>query len=275
MEDQVPGRRRAASQGNPRSRARLERTAGRARARQAPRSGRGGTRGSPPGARSDISPTSSKRWRLASKPRKRSTLIDYKATLKNHLRPAFEADDLGRLSQQPERFERYAADKLAAGLSPKTVRNHLALLGLMFRHARRWRWVSESPVELVDPPRIEEIEAETLTPAQVASVLKALRTLADAADKGERYWYEAARRMTVLALSTGLRRGELLGLRWADVELLDRRLHVRQSFVLGEMTTPKSRAGRRTLPIGPRAARRSRSSSRRPATGGPTRRVLP
>jgi integrase len=88
----------------------------------------------------------------------------------------------------------------------------------------------------------------------VASVLKALRTLADAADKGERYWYEAARRMTVLALSTGLRRGELLGLRWADVELLDRRLHVRQSFVLGEMTTPKSRAGRRTLPIGPRAA---------------------
>ncbi len=39
-----------------------------------------------------------------------------------------------------------------------------------------------------------------------------------------------------------------------NVELLDRRMHVRQSFVCGEMTTPKSRAGRRTLPIGPRAA---------------------
>ena len=48
--------------------------------------------------------------------------------------------------------------------------------------------------------------------------------------------------MTVVALSTGLRRGELLGLRWQDVELLERRLHVRQSFVRGEMTTPKSRA---------------------------------
>ena len=57
--------------------------------------------------------------------------------------------------------------------------------------------------------------------------------------------------MTVVALSTGLRRGELLGLRWQDVELLERRLHVRQSFVLGEFTTPKSRAGRRTIPLGP------------------------
>lgn len=191
---------------------------------------------------------------LAAKPRKRTTLIDYRATLRNHLRPAFATDDLGQLSRQPERFERYAADKLAAGLSPKTVRNHLALLGLMFRHARRWRWVSESPIELVDPPRLEQVEAETLTPAQVASVLKAFGTLSGAAEDGERYWFDAARRMFVVALSTGLRRGELLGLRWADVELLDRRMHVRQSFVCGEMTTPKSKAGRRTLPIGPRAA---------------------
>ena len=57
--------------------------------------------------------------------------------------------------------------------------------------------------------------------------------------------------MTVVALSTGLRRGELLGIRWMDLELLEKRLSVRQAFVLGEMSTPKSRAGRRTLPLGP------------------------
>jgi integrase len=56
--------------------------------------------------------------------------------------------------------------------------------------------------------------------------------------------------MTTLALSTGLRRGELLGLRWQDVELLERRLHVRQAFVRNEITTPKSRAGRRVVPLG-------------------------
>ena len=58
-----------------------------------------------------------------------------------------------------------------------------------------------------------------------------------------RPWFDTARRLTVVTLSTGLRRGELL----------DRRLHVRQAFVRGEMTTPKSRAGRRVLPLGPHA----------------------
>jgi hypothetical protein len=86
---------------------------------------------------------------LAARPRKKSTVIDYKATLRNHLRPAFGSADLERLSRSPEAFERYAADKIKGGLSPKTVRNHLVLAGLMFRTARRWRWVSENPLDVV------------------------------------------------------------------------------------------------------------------------------
>ena len=87
---------------------------------------------------------------LAAKPRKKTTLIDYRATIRNHLRPAFGAEDLAKLSQRPEAFVRYAGEKVAAGLSPKTVRNHLTLLGLIFRQARKWRWVTENPIELVD-----------------------------------------------------------------------------------------------------------------------------
>jgi hypothetical protein len=55
---------------------------------------------------------------LAAKPRKRTTLIDYKATIRNHLRPEFGSEDLARLSRRPEAFERYAGEKIAAGLSP-------------------------------------------------------------------------------------------------------------------------------------------------------------
>ena len=190
---------------------------------------------------------------LAAKPRKRTTLIDYRATLRNHLRPELGELDLVKLSQSPERIERYAADKIAAGLSPKTVRNHLSLLGLMFRHARRWRWVSENPLELVDRPPASDEEQEILAAAEVASLVKAYRTLAAGAGD-DAFWYDAARRMTVVALSTGLRRGELLGLRWMDVELLERRLHVRQAFVRGEMSSPKSRAGRRVVELGSHAA---------------------
>lgn len=65
---------------------------------------------------------------LPAKPRKKSTLIDYKATIRNHLRPAFGEDDLGALSRSPEAFERYAAERLGDGLSAKTVRNHLGAL---------------------------------------------------------------------------------------------------------------------------------------------------
>ena len=43
----------------------------------------------------------------------------------------------------------------------------------------------------------------------------------------------------------------MLGLRWMDVDLLERRLSVRQQFVRNEITTPKSRVGRRAIPLGP------------------------
>ena len=56
-----------------------------------------------------------------------------------------------------------------------------------------------------------------------------------------------------MALATALRRGELLALRWQDVELLDGRLQVRQAYVRGEFQAPKSSTSRRTLELGPRA----------------------
>ena len=80
----------------------------------------------------------------AAKPRKKSTVIDYKAMIRNHLSPVFGTHDLGALSRQPEAFERYAATKLAAGRSPKSVRNDLVLLGLMFKKGSRRR--GSSPI---------------------------------------------------------------------------------------------------------------------------------
>lgn len=187
---------------------------------------------------------------LPAKPRKKSTIVDYRVTIRNHLRPTLGHLDLAKLSQSPETFERYIVTKLEAGLAPKTVRNHLVLAGLIFKTARRWRWVSENPLELVDPPAAAETEIELLSAVEIGSLLKAYRMLEDDAGEAEKPWWATARRITMVALSTGLRRGELLGLRWQDVELLDRRLHVRQQFVRNEITTPKSKAGRRTVPLG-------------------------
>ncbi len=69
------------------------------------------------------------------------------------------------------------------------------------------------------------------------------RELEADADESERFWYAAARRMTVVALSTGLRRGELLGLRWTDVSLLERCVSVSQSFVRREDDDAEEQSG--------------------------------
>lgn len=208
---------------------------------------------------------------LPARPRKKGTIESYSSIIANHLRPGLGHVDLDRLSRSPQQFERYAGEKMAGGLSPKTVRNHLVLAGLMFKTARRWRWVCENPLELVDPPPMAETETETLTAAEIAAVLKAYRVLEDAAEVEEKPWYAAARRMTTVALSTGLRRGELLGLRWQDVELLERLIHVRQQFVRNEISTPKSRAGRRTMGSEMSPRWRLRSSTRNPGIGRPSR----
>ena len=225
--------------------------------------------------RSRTSQTSSSRWALAARPRKKSTVVDYTATLRNHLSPVFDDLDLGWLSQSPELFERYAADKIAAGLSPKTVRNHLVLAGLMFRMARRWRWVSENPLDLVDKPSAGDADTETIDASAIADLLAAYRVLELDADEAERFWFANARRMTVVALSTGLRRGELLGLRWQDVELLERRLSVVQQVVRNEVTTPKSQGGEEDARPRPVAAEALEEQYKASGTGTPeSHRVL-
>ena len=110
---------------------------------------------------------------LPAKPRKRTTLIAYRSDIRVHPRPAFGDDDLEKLVRAPERFEKYAVEKLEAGLSSKSVRNHLGLLGLIFKTARWCRWVCENPLDLIELPPLDQAETETLTSAEVARTPRA------------------------------------------------------------------------------------------------------
>jgi integrase len=89
-----------------------------------------------------------------------------------------------------------------------------------------------------------------LTETEIGRLIAAYDELEGEADIDERPWWRLARRMTIVALGTAVRRSELLALRWGDLQLLESVLTVRQSFVRGRFTTPKSRASRRTLPLG-------------------------
>jgi integrase len=151
--------------------------------------------------------------------------------LNQHLSPWFSELRLDELGD--EDIEAYKAAKRKLGLSEKTVNNHLAVLGKMLRIAVEWKRTSFVPkVKLLKLPEqrfdfFGFAEAERL--AQHAGA-----------------WSE----MIVVALNTGMRVGELLGLRHSDV--FADKVMVRQSIVRGKVTTPKSHKPRE-IPLNNRA----------------------
>lgn len=125
-------------------------------------------------------------------------------------------------------------------VSARTVQMVHAVLRNAVEHAVREELVPRNVVKLVRVPAPHYEVGTGLSLAQARRLLAAVA--------GDRLWA-----VYVLALSTGLRRGELLGLRWTDVDLDGAELHVRQAMqrVAGELrvTAPKTRHSRRTIPL--------------------------
>jgi integrase len=190
------------------------------------------------------------RW-LPAQRLKSSTAADYGYIIEGHLVPFFGGTSLQRIDV--ETIDGYIADKTASGLSAKTIRNHLALLRVILKTARRWKRIRENPLDDVDPPKVNQREMVILTEDEVGRLLTAFHELA-ARNPAEAAWWTMTRRMVLVVLGTAIRRGELLGLRWGDCDLLNRRLEVRQAWVRNQMTTPKSSASRRSIAFGLKTA---------------------
>ena len=126
---------------------------------------------------------------------------------------------------------------LAKELSPKTVLNAMVVLKEMFKHAVQWGYLDANPAQYAERPQAEDQEMQILTPPEI-------RRLLDAAD-------EPVRTLLLCAVLTGMRRGELLGLRWEDIDLEGHRLFVRRALWRGKFVTPKSRRSRRTIDLAP------------------------
>ena len=142
-----------------------------------------------------------------------------------------------------DRPDRRARHALEPPCGPKTIRNHIGTLSAIYRFAMHpaARWATANPVDDVDLPDVESDEdIRFLEPAEVDA-------LARAAVPGP---YQAIdRAFYVTAAMTGLRHGELIALRWRDVDWTAMRVRVRQNYVLGEFGTPKSQRSTRSVPM--------------------------
>jgi integrase len=125
------------------------------------------------------------------------------------------------------------------GVGARTVRLTLGRLKAAFEMAVNEGHLVRNVVRLVTPPEYAQEERDTWSQAEVREFLKAA-----AADRLHAAW-----RLSLY----GLRRGEVLGLRWADVDLKAKTLTVNQALVIADLMVrveePKSRNGKRTLPL--------------------------
>jgi integrase len=183
--------------------------------------------------------------RLEVRGRKKSHRMTVASDLRNHLVPFFAGMELGRIA--PQDVERYIAVKLAT-LAPKTVRNHLNTMHSVFEIGMRLGWCQVNPVKLADRPVIKTTETRIkfLDQSELDRLL-AVPYPEDAFGSIEPTLY-------LTAAMTGLRQGELLGLRWRDVDLRGRKVRVVSPYVRGEFNDPKSEGSGRSVPLAKRAA---------------------
>lgn len=179
-------------------------------------------------------------WLLASESSlKPSTFRRYTDTVRLHILPVLGAKQIGKLTKAD--VERLYDDRRKAGLSPTTVFHISGTLHRALDHAERSEWIGRNVSELVKRPRRATPEMQTWSVEQVAAVFQA-----SGRDSLDALWR--------LALLTGMRRGELLGLMWQDVDLEAGTLAVRRTMSRGvggtwELGTPKSAAGRRSIAL--------------------------
>jgi integrase len=173
---------------------------------------------------------------------KQRTLENYGYVVKLHLVPA-----LGHLKLKavtPMHVQSLYSSKLDSGLSVRTVRLVHTTLHKALKQAVRWGLVPRNVTQATSPPKLSRDARKEIQPLTREQALALLDTV-----RGDRL--EA---LYVLALTAGLREGELLGLRWQDVDLEGDTLCVRQQLSRTKkdglcFTTPKSPRSRRSIKL--------------------------
>ena len=180
-----------------------------------------------------------------------STYKTSQGFLKNHIKPQIGSIPLADLtSLDLQRFykhlldggrvDRIEAKKKPKGLAPKTVRNIHQMIGSAYNLAIEQKLVTRNPADGCALPKVERKEMQTLPVEQLTSFLR------EAKDSGVFALY-------YIDLTTGLRRGELLGLKWTDIDLEKGDLRVQRQIgrIDGKIIEMplKTKNAYRTLPL--------------------------
>jgi len=154
------------------------------------------------------------------------TLYENRRKIEARIRPTLGAVRLSKLD--PEVLDTAYRRWLAEGLSAATVNKYHSIISAACHQAVKWGWIDTSPTLRATAPRVERIEMKVPTPAQLTSLVQA----AEAADP-------VLATAVALAALTGARRGEIVALKWSDIDLVNGRVRIARSLTVtqGEQHT--------------------------------------
>jgi len=166
---------------------------------------------------------------------KLSTQKKYASTFRTHLLPAFGSMRLCEIDAFL--MQRFVLAKMQSGLGWESCDLFRNLMSKVFTIAKQWNfYAGDNPATAVTLPEKKPVrEKQALSLAQIHALLDKLR--------------EPCRTMALLGLLTGMRIGEILGLRWKDIDLSTGQLRVSQAIYRGMVNSPKTKSSRRVLPL--------------------------
>ncbi len=166
-----------------------------------------------------------------------NSYVLYRQLLDLHILPTLGHVKLQKLTSQ--QIQTLYARKLKDGLSAETVRAMHRLLHKAFDDAVHWKRMNENPCDNAKQPRKVKYEIHLLTQEQARMML----------DVAQGHTLEA---LLTMAVATGMRRGELLSLKWQDINVEERRLQIRRTMnrIAGRgivESEPKTEKSKRTI----------------------------
>ena len=162
-----------------------------------------------------------------------STYYNYETRIYKHLIPAFGQLSLAQLTAEDVRIWCQMQD-----LSGKSLNNILIPLRSILTDAYQAGMIDRNPLDRIKAYPVQRREPHPFTVIEVRRILKALNRRS----KEIRLYFQ-------LAFATGLRTSELLALSWDDIDLENLRLFFSKAWVRGQMKSPKTAAGRRTVDL--------------------------
>jgi integrase len=143
--------------------------------------------------------------------------------------------------------EKYTVQALKDGVTPATLRKILVTLSGIMKYAMKHRFIDHNPVREVERPKSERESDEDkeliiLQPEESRALFNAADTQKDKV-------------ILMMAVLTGMRQGELFGLKWTDIDWINNQVHVKRTYNAlingGRFCDPKSRTSRRKIDLAP------------------------